>query len=329
MTLFTDLSGLIRGQFEKHGISYDRSMKVDRLAARYFEMNIRLIQPAPRRVHISGQTHGSLGELSRQGRDDTSARNAWTSVFRLRELLVEGANVNAFLSKNIRRATGWDGLLWHYGMHHFHLGGETDNSGFMKRSGHLLFAIVAPLDAYFVDVRPHPLPRGVEWVSQELLRIVHSNWPELIEANVLQGVRGSDLTDGEMHELRRKNINYTMNIGGEAIAPLLGGMAGDGSSVLCTVLASSLLNELRYHEEVLKGEEIRNEVAREMRARGHDVGLPLEFELVFLEDLAPTPELFAVLTAETCISRGLCLRGLVVVDKQTRSAIAIHDTTLA
>ena len=190
-TLCTDLSRLIGDQFDKHGISCGRSMTLDRLAARYFEMNMRLIQPAPRRVHISGQTHASLGELSRRGKDDTSARDAWASVFRLRQLLVEGANVNAFLSKNNRRATGWDGLLWHYGMHHFHLGSETDKDGFIKRSGHLLFAIVAPLDAYFVDVRPHPPPRGVEWVSQELLRIVHSNWPKLIEANVLQGVRGS------------------------------------------------------------------------------------------------------------------------------------------
>ena len=329
MTLFSDLSRLIHGQFDKHGISYGPSMTLDRLVARYFEMNTRLIHPAPRQVHFSNQTYDSLGELSRRGRDDTSSRNAWAAVFRLRQLLVEGANVNAFLSKNLRRATGWDGLLWHYGMHHFHLGSETDKDGFVKRSGHLLFAIVAPLDAYFVDVRPHPPPGGVEWVSQELLRIVHSNWPELIEANVLHGVDGSELTDGEMHELRRKNVNYAMDIDGKAIAPLLGGLAGDGSSVLCTFLASSLLKELRYHEEVLRSEEVRHAVARDMRAQGFDVGPTLEFELVFLEDLDPTLELLAVLTAETCISRNLCRRGLAVVDKKTRSPIAIHDTTLA
>ena len=329
MTLCSDLSRLIQGQFDKHGISYSRSMTLDRLAARYFEMNIRLIQPAPRRVHFSDQTHASLGELSRRSKKDTPDRGTWAAVFRLRQLLVEGANVNAFLSKNGRRATGWDGLLWHYGMHHFHLGGETDKDGFVKRSGHLLFAIVAPLDAYFVDVRPHPPPSGVEWVRQELLRIVHSNWPKLIEANVLQGVHGSELTDGEMHALRRKNVNYAMDIDGKAIAPLLGGMAGDGSSVLCTFLAIWLVRELRYHEEVLRSEEVRHAVAQDMRARGVDVGPTLEFELVFLEDLAPTPELLAALTAETCISRDLCRRGLAIVDKMTRSPIAIHVTALA
>ena len=175
MVLCSDLERLIRGQFDKHGISYDRSMTLHRLAARYFEMNVRRIQPAPRRVHFSDQTHASLGELSRRAGADMSARDASATVFRLRHLLVEGTNVNAFLSTGIRSATGWDGLLWNYGMHHFHLKSRLNKDGFVKRSRYLLFAIIATRDAYFVDVRLHPKRRGVEWVSQDLLRIVHSN----------------------------------------------------------------------------------------------------------------------------------------------------------
>ena len=41
MTLCSDLSRLIHGQFDKHGISYGRSMPLHRLAARFFEMNMR------------------------------------------------------------------------------------------------------------------------------------------------------------------------------------------------------------------------------------------------------------------------------------------------
>ena len=243
-------------------------MPLYRLVARYFEMNVRPIHPVSRRVHFSDQTHASLGKLLRPDHDDTSGRDAWGTVFRLRQLIVDGTNVNAFLSKNIRSATGWDGLLWHYGMHHFHLSSDVGVDGFVKRSDHLLFAILAPLDAYFVDVRPHPPKDGVEWVSQELLHIVHSNWPELIEANVLHGVCGTQLTDCEIHQLRRKNMNYAIEIDGKAIAPLGGGMAGDGSSVLCTNFASKLLRDLRHHEEVLNNDEIRETVARNLRAQG-------------------------------------------------------------
>ena len=60
-------------------------------------------------------------------------------------------------------------------------------------------------------------------------------------------------------------------------------MAGDGSSVLCTIFASKLLRDLRYHEEVLNNDEVHEAAARNLRAQGFDVGSTLEFELVFLE----------------------------------------------
>ena len=329
MSLESDLSRLIRNQFDKNGISFKCSIRLERLTARYFEMTARRIQPAPRDVHFSDQIHTSLGKLSREGEGDSSARDAWGMVFGLRQHLVDGVNVNAFLSKNIRNADGWDGLLWTYGMHHFHLGRETDGDGFVKRSKHLLFAIVTPTDAYFVDVRPHPPRDGIGWVSQELLQIVHSSWPNLIEANVLRGVSGDELTDEEMQELRRKNMNYTVNIDGKVIVPLLGGIASDGSSVLCTWLAISLLKELRYHEEVLRNEEVRQAVAEDLRGKGHDVEPTLEFELMLLEQLTPTPELLARLTDEGCISGDLCRRGFAIVEKKTRSPIAIQDSGVA
>ncbi len=329
MTLRSDLSRLIEDQFDKNRIKYDRSMPLDRLAARYFEMNQRCIQPVPRRVHISDRTYASLGKLMRRGKDDPAALDAWFTVFRLRQLLVEGAIVNAFLSSRIRRANVRDGLLWDYGMHHFHLCGEMDAGGFVKRSDHLLFAIVAREDAYFVDVRPHPRNGGIEWSNQELLRIVHANWPELIEANVLNGILGTELTDGEKHELRRNNVNSAVEIDGKAIAPLGGGMAGDGSSVLCTHYASRLLRDLRRHEEILDSEDVRQAVAQNLRANGFDVGSTLEFELVFLEDLSRTPEQLDELTAETCVSRDLFAMGLAVIEKGTGSPIVLQVTSPA
>ena len=119
-----------------------------------------------------------------------------------------------------------------------------------------------------------------------------------------------------------------MNIDGKAVAPLLGGLAADGPSILCTWWASRLMNELRNHEGILRNDEVHQAVAQDSRAQGLDVEPRLEFELVLLEDLATTPELIAVLTAERCISRNLCRRGFVIVDKKTRSPVAIHDTGL-
>lgn len=329
MALRSDLSRLIEGQFDDSGIKYDRSMPLDRLAARFFEMNQRWIQPVPRRVHFSDRIHAWLGKLMRRGRGDSAALDAWFTVFRLHRLLVEGANVNAFLSTGIGREKARDRLLWHYGMHHLHLCSETRADGFVKRSDHLLFAIVAPEDAYFVDVRPHPPPRSIEWSSQELLRIVHANWPELIEANVLHGILGTEVMDGEIHELRQKNVNSAVQIDGKTIAPPGGGMAGDGSSMLCTLFASRLLWEVRRHEEVLDDEEVRRAVARNLRAQGFDVGPILEFGLVFLKHLSPTPEQFDALTAEKCFSSDLFRMGLAIIEKRTGSPIVLQVTSPA
>ena len=76
MSLESDLSRLIHDQFDKIDISYDPSMPPKRLIARYFEMATRRIQPVPRDVHFSEKLYTSLGELSRAGESESSARNA-------------------------------------------------------------------------------------------------------------------------------------------------------------------------------------------------------------------------------------------------------------
>ena len=81
--LENDLSRLIRDQFDKNKVSYKRSMCLERLTARYFEMATRRIQPVPRDVHFSEQIHTSLGELARAGKNNSAAQTDWGMVFGL------------------------------------------------------------------------------------------------------------------------------------------------------------------------------------------------------------------------------------------------------
>ena len=89
------------------------------------------------------------------------------------------------------------------------------------------------------------------------------------------------------------------------------------------------MNQLRVHEEALRNKEVRQAVAQDLRGKGIHVEPTLEFELVILEELAPTPELIATLTAEGCISRDLCRSGFAIVENKSRSPIAIHDSGVA
>ena len=68
-------------------------------------MNVQRIHLVPRRIRFSDRIHASLGELSRRGEDDSSAQEAWGPVFRLHQVLVEGANVYGFITTRIRHAT--------------------------------------------------------------------------------------------------------------------------------------------------------------------------------------------------------------------------------
>ena len=325
-TFQADLAVIIKQQFDKAGICYDNDMDVRGLAARYLEMLNRRIVPTPRRVHFSEEIHDSLGDLRRKAdmEQREKAADAWGALFLIRHLLTEGKNVNGFLSEWIGFATGErsrDGLLWDFGMHHFHLNKKVETSGFVKRSGYLLFAIITQEHAYFVDVRSHRDPQNLGWDRQELLKTVHSNWPELIDANILQGVKGTVLTDEEKHELRRKNANHVAEISGNAIAPIGGGTAADGSSLQCRWWAMKLLREATQHQLYFDSQP--QELRSGLEAKGIKIAEKMEFELVLLDGLDPSNELIDSLKEDQCLSRDLCEMGFAVVEATTRLPIVV------
>ena len=329
MNFESDLEEILKSQFVKHGIKYDHGLDIGSLSASYLEMMKRTVHPVPRKVLFSTQIHSSLGELLRKnnwsGQELEQAREAWQTVFLLWHLLTVGENVNGFLSKGINHASGArsrDRLLWDFGMHHFHLSNkELDVCGFVERSDYLLLAIVTDESAYFVDVRPHHAPGELEWVQQDLLRIVHSNWPELVDRNVLHGVLGSSVTDEELKELRRKNVNHAATLGDKTIAPLGGGMMSDGSSMSCRILAMRLRQEIRRHQTVFEG--LDPELETRVMERGiRTCGKP-EFELVMMETLELGEEVHAAMKADDCLSKTLYQMGFVVVERNTRTPIVV------
>ena len=326
MNLKSDLTKIIKQQFDRLEISYDDDQDVCNLAAHYLEMLNRRVVPSPRHVHFSEEIHDSLGNLRRKADIEQQERmvDAWEAVFFIRYLLTKGLNVNGFLSKRIDSATGKrsrDGLLWDYGMHHFHLSKKFEGSGFAERSDYLLYAVITEESVYFVDVRPHPKPHDLGWVRQNLLNIVCRNWPELIAPHILRGVKGTVLTDEEKANLRRKNCNLVPEIGGNAIWPLGGGIASDGSSVACRLLADRLLHEIERHQDCFDTQpsDLRSALENKGIARDRD----MEFELVLLDTLNPSYELISSLTTDQCLSRELCKMGFVVVERTTRSPIVV------
>lgn len=318
MNFQSDLEHILKQQFDEHNISYKETWDVNSLAAHYFEMLQRRIAPMPRRVHLSEEILDSLGRLSRQAdlQQHKEAAEAWGVVFDISYLLKVGENVNAFLSKNITRAASLDGLLWDFGMHHFHLSKKVKQSGFIKRSDYLLFAIVTQDNVYCVDVRPHPQQGDLGWVRQDLLIIVYANWPELIKAKILRGVEAPILTDEDKQELRRKNTNSVTQIGDNAIAPLGGGMTTAGTSVLCQMHANWFLRELQRYQSYLETQPA--EIKAAIQEKCINIVGDMEFELILLRSLGLSDE------RVQSLSGSLHETGFGILEVTTRTVIDLN-----
>ena len=324
MDFLADLTDIVLGCFRREGIEYCGSGDVKQLAALYCETRIRRIIPRPREVHFSDEIHSSLGRLARETEADKrdEAGEAWRTVFTLRHRLVNGEEVTRFLSKGAARATSQDGMLWDFGIHHFHLCRQLDDSGrFVKRSDYLLFAIITDHAAYFVDVKRHHDPEGLGWVRQDLLRIVHSNWPALIECHELPGVTGGRLTDQELQFLRKRNLNHATEIVGKATWPIGWGVMANGSSTWCRVWGSKLIHEIKLHERYFAGRP--PEVRRALVDGGAEVAGVRKFRLAPIDSLGPSTELLEALTADQCFGKDLHGMGFVIVEATTGTPIVI------
>ena len=317
MNFQSDLIDIIKGYFSSEGVSYEDSGNASDLAARYCEIRVRRIVPKPRTVYFSNELHDSLGKLLRESNSEQreKATEAWRTGFYIRHLFVEGKPVTPYLSLRTISSTSNDKLLWDYGIHHFHLNRKLEQSGFVERSDYLLLAVVSDTDAYFVDIRPHHDSEKLLWVRQDLLTIIHSNWPELVKPYVLRGVSGSTVTDEQKKELRRKNANLFPVLDQYAVAPLGGGMMSDGSSLWCRYWAYKLLHEIKGHETYFYGQRAELKASFEDKA--------MEFQLVLLDSLGPPAELIEALEKEHCLSRDLSRMGFVIVESTTRSPIVV------
>ena len=323
MNFESDLVEIIKGYFSSEGISYEERGNTSDLVTRYCEMRMRRIVPAPRTVYFSNEIHDSLGKLLREADSEqrTKAKEAWGTVFYLHHLFTEGSSVTPFLSRSTISPGTHDGLLWDYGMHHSHLNRRLEPSGFVERSDYLLFAVVSDAHAFLVDVRPHQDPEKLLWVRQDLLTIMHSNWPEMFEPYVIRGVSGDTVTDEQKKELRRKNVNMVPTMGQRAIAPLGGGTMSDGSSLRCRYWADKLMHEIGRHEAYFYPQPA--ELRTGLESKGIEVAAMMEFGLVLLDSLNPSAELIEALDEETCLSRDLSRMGFAIVEATSHSPIVV------
>lgn len=211
-------------------VSHDETL--DAISYKFFNVTRRRIQAIQRTVHESSALSCP---------DDVMA-----GYQALQAKFVAGDDVTPHLSKSILKADHEDPLFNHWGIHHFHLGINPDSSGFTDRTGPLLFAFITPSDAYFINVLPHGA-----WSDQKLVHILHRNWPTVIAAFRLQGVRGlaRPHANQSIAKLRKAGISTFVQVEpGVVYAPMGGGYSSAGTSIQATMDSDKYIMLVQHME---------------------------------------------------------------------------------
>lgn len=165
---------------------------------------------------------------------------------RLKTLIESDQDITPNLSKLVNNLNSKDSMLNDWGVHHFHLGEHMEGK-FTKRTGPLLFALLADDKFYAIGVFEHG-----SWADQDIVEIVHRNWPDVVDKYKIKGVVSStEVTEKERKNLRSKNVNAFVTVGdGTVYAPIGGGMVSSGYNVQAVMTMhkqKAMLKDLEDH----------------------------------------------------------------------------------
>lgn len=168
-----------------------------------------------------------------------------------------------------------DALLNDWDIHHFHLGTTAHPKvpGFVARTGPVLFARVTDSTFDLIDVRAHGT-----WHEQELIQIVHANWPESLAHHRAVGLQAERWSDETVKTFRSKNLSYllTMPDGVSYFSPG-GGAVMSGLSVQVVTAAHRLIASAQEREAQVRAG--FSEFCDRAASAGHTINRPARVHL--------------------------------------------------
>ena len=204
----------------------------------YHKIARRRITARPREVKISSQF--------------TCPEEYRVGLCNLKRAIVKGEELSPFMSKTIKKVSWRDYMLDYWRIYHFHLGDRIGEDGFVTRTRHILMAFVDAECVYFIGVEDHG--RGKDpWYKKKLLKLLHDNWPELIEYARLHGVVDvdHDRCDEDIKQLRRAGLSIAHKIGDAVYMDPGIGVLGDGTHIDDRRFADRVLLAVESIEEAV------------------------------------------------------------------------------
>ena len=233
INLFSDVADGVRRMMSDAGYDVASIEHDDHKAlVAYSKWNRYVVAPRPRRV-FKARGFETLGHTS--------------GLMMLENAIVDGEDLSIYMTKTVANVVAKDPLLDHWGIHHFHLGTELDaRYGTMRRTNHLLFCRIDDDNAYFIKVASHG-----SWYQQEMLEILHQNWPWSIEFARAKEVTDVEhqFSDDEIRRLRDAHVTTLLKVADGAVYVEPGmGTTGDGTSVVDQMYADRVRRTARHIE---------------------------------------------------------------------------------
>ena len=220
------------------------NVTLDRALYQYCDMQLRLLEPKPRKVLVSKEFVVP---------DDAKAEYEY-----FKSVVEKGENLLPFMSRTIVDAAFKDKMIFDWGLFHFHLSTKVYDKDprFMDRSEHLLIAYVDQVHddtMYFLQIRPHI---SSVWTEQELVRILADNWPDTMETRRIKGAVSltENVTDEVYKQLRKANINTMVDLhDGRVYMGANYGLNSAGTSARAVRQHDVYCNNTRIFQEAMGG----------------------------------------------------------------------------
>ncbi|MEQ8475441.1 hypothetical protein [Fulvivirga sp.] len=234
----TDFDEILIHELSDHNFSVDPTSDSDKIRMKYFNYKRRLIQPVPRSV-LTSKEFNCPAELQK-------------GLEIVKTKIQNGDNLTPHLSKNLTNLDYNDSLLNDWKIYHLHLGEhlEPNGSGFIERAGPVLFVRIEENKALLINILPHG-----SWTKQQMVKVIHDNWPESIESYLLKDVIGLSHvpTDDDIKDMRKFGVNSAIEIEpGVVYAAIGGGLTSAKTSVEVTmalIYYNRLLPKLQKYVE--------------------------------------------------------------------------------
>lgn len=271
MDLCGDYSELVQDWLKCHGIQSDK--KGEDLWYDFFNIQRKSIKPQKRAVHYS--------------KEFTCPPEVELGLKLLVQKFENGDDVSLHLSKSAALPSEFDGLLYDWGIHHFHLGKAIDNqTGCIERTGPVLFAKIDKENVYCINIYNHGKNVQRPWSKQEMLKIIHNNWPQTIAMWKLPD--GIELypesilppVDSQYASLRKSGISTPVFVDkGIAYFSPGGGYMSTGHSQEIVRYCQKIHNTLKRNELYIR-DNVTILVIQIKEITGKPVGQRLHFKLI-------------------------------------------------